>query len=166
VSPLLRDGQRAPCPSCFISRLIGPEDPGEQLAGPRQNEQDAKSSDIEQEHQRRYRERAQKRHEKTYRPGIIHRTSNPTTRALPDGRMVLPGRQDGEVVDEPLNFAFTALGRKEKSRRWSGGRTRGGGWFWDRRHRSRFLNLKRINKSNRLHHNVPQCSWSALSTMN
>jgi hypothetical protein len=166
VSPRLHDGQRALCPSCFVCRLAGPEDPGEQLGCPRQSEQDAKSSDIEQEHQRRYRERAQKRHEKTYRPGIIHRTSNPTTRALPDGRMVLPGRQDGEVVDEPLNFAFTALGRKEKSRRWSGGRTRGGGWFWDRRHRSRFLNLKRINKSNRLHHNVPQCSWSALSTMN
>lgn len=82
---------------------------------PRQSEQDAKSSDIEQEHQRRYRERAQKRHEKTYRPGIIHRTSNPTARALPDGRMLLlPGRQEGEVVDEPLHFAFTGPGKKRE----------------------------------------------------
>ena len=166
MSPLLRDGQRALWPTCLICRLAGPEDPGEQLACPRQSEQDAQSSDIEQEHQRRYRERSQKHHEKTYRPGIIHLTSNPTARALPAGRTLLPGRQDGEVVDESLHFAFTALGRKEKSLRRSGRRTRDGGWFWDRRHRTRFLSLKRISKSNRFHHNVPQCSWSALSTMN
>ena len=56
-------------------------------------------------------------------------------------------------MDESLHFAFTALGRKEKSRRWPRGRTRDGRWFWDRRHRSLFL--KRINKSNRFHHNPP-----------
>jgi hypothetical protein len=69
--------------------------------------------------------------------------------------MLLPGRQDGEVVDESLHFAFPALRRKENSRRWSGGRTRYGGSLWDRRRRSPFLNFKRINESNRFHHNVP-----------
>lgn len=166
MSPLLLDGQRAFCPSCFINRCAGIEDPGQQLACPGQSEQHAKSSDIEQEHQRRYRERTQKCHEKTYRPGIIHRAWNPTARSLPGGRMLLPSRQDGEVVDESLHFAFTALRRKENSHRWSGGRTKYWGSLWDRRRRSRFLNFKRINESNRFHHNVPQCSWSALCTTN
>ena len=69
--------------------------------------------------------------------------------------MLLPGRQDGEVVDELLHFAFTALGRKDKSRRRSRGRTWDRGGFWGRRHQTPFLSLERINKSNRFHHNVP-----------
>jgi hypothetical protein len=69
--------------------------------------------------------------------------------------MLLPARQDGEVVDESLHFAFTTMGRKKKSRRCSGGRTRDGDWLWRRDHRSPFLNLKRIDKYNRFHHNPP-----------
>jgi hypothetical protein len=158
VPSLLPDGRGTLRVSCCVPRLAGPEDPDEQFACPRQHEQDAQSNDMEQEHQRRYRERAQKRHEETDRPGIIHRTTNPSARAaLPDGLMLLPGRQEGEVLDESLHFAFLALGRKEKSRRWSGGRTRGVGWFWDWGDRNPFLNLKRINKSSRFHHN-PHCS--------
>lgn len=58
-------------------------------------------------------------------------------------------------MDKSLHLAFTALGRKEHSRWWPGAWTRDGAWLWDRRHRSPFLDLKRINKSNRFHHNVP-----------
>jgi hypothetical protein len=69
--------------------------------------------------------------------------------------MLLPSRQDGEVLDESLPFAFTALGIKEKSSRRSAGKTGYGGWLRYRHHRRGLPNLKRVNKFNRFHHNPP-----------